>query len=70
MTTAIIMFIILVLLCIAFSFGFACLLTWAVCFIAGLFGVTLAFSWKLVLAIWIIASLISSAKTVNVKVGN
>lgn len=69
MATALIIFIIILLLCIAFSFGFACLVTWAVCFIAGLLGVTLAFSWKLVIAIWIILSVISSAKTINVKAG-
>lgn len=69
MTTAIVMLIIILLFCITFSFGFACLVTWAVCFIAGLLGVTLAFSWKLVIAIWIILSVISSAKTVNVKAG-
>ena len=62
-----IVFIILLLLCLIFSFGFACLLTWAVCFIAGLFGVTLVFSWKLVLAIWIIASVFSSVKTVRIQ---
>ena len=67
MATAIVMFIVLLLLCLLLSFGFACLLTWAICFIASLLGVTLAFSWKLVLAIWIIASLFSSAKTVRVQ---
>ena len=56
-----------ILTCIALSFGFACLVTWAICFIAGLFGITLVFSWKLVLAIWIILSLISSAKTVRIQ---
>ena len=59
--------IIAILIAIAFSFGFACLLTWAVCFVASLFGVTLVFSWKLVFAIWIICSVISSAKTINVR---
>ena len=59
--------IIAILIAVALSFGFACLLTWAACFVAGLFGVTLVFSWKLVLAIWIIASVFSSVKTVRVK---
>lgn len=59
--------IIAILIAIALSFGFACLLTWAVCFVAGLLGVTLVFSWKLVLAIWIITSVFSSVKTVRVK---
>ena len=62
--------IILLLIALSLSFGFACLVTWAVCFIAGLLGVTsLAFSWKLVIAIWIILSVISSTKTINVKAG-
>lgn len=59
--------IISILIALAISFGFAYLLTWAVCFIAGLFGVTLVFSWKLVLAIWIIASVFSSVKTVRIQ---
>lgn len=67
MATAIVMVIILLFLCLLFSFGFACLLTWAICFIASLLGITLAFSWKLVLAIWIIASLFSSVKTVRIQ---
>ena len=67
MATAIVMFIVLLFLCLLFSFGFAYLLTWAICFIASLLGVTLAFSWKLVLAIWIIASLFSSVKTVRIQ---
>lgn len=62
-------FIIILLVTIALSFGFACLLTWAVCFILGLFGVSIVFSWKLVIAIWIIASLFSSTKTVITKKG-
>ena len=67
MVMAVTMFIVLLLICLAVSFGFACLLTWAICFVAGLLGVTLAFSWKLVLAIWIIASVFGSVKTVRVK---
>lgn len=59
--------LVFILTCIALSFGFACLVTWAVCFITGLFGITLIFSWKLVLAIWIILSIISSAKTVKIQ---
>ena len=55
------------LICFAISFGFACLLTWAICFVVGLFGVTLVFSWKLVFAIWIISSVLTSVKTVRVK---
>ena len=55
------------LIVIAICFGWACLLTWAVCFIAGLLGFSLAFSWKLVLAIWIISSLFST--TINIKKG-
>lgn len=62
-------FIVILLITIALSFGFACLLTWAVCFVVGLFGVSIAFSWKLVIAIWIIASLFSSTKTVITKKG-
>jgi len=56
--TAAVIFTILIIL--ALSFGWACLLTWAICFVLSLLGVTLAFSWKLVLAIWIITSLFSS----------
>ena len=59
--------IVSILIALVISFGFACLVTWAVCFIAGLFGITLVFSWKLVFAIWIICSVISSTKTVNVR---
>lgn len=69
MTSAIVMLITLIFLTLIFSFGFACLLTWAICFIASLFGITLVFSWKLVIAIWIIASVFSSTKTVITKKG-
>ena len=62
-------FIIALLVALILSFGFACLLTWAICFVVGLFGVSIAFSWKLVIAIWIIASLFSSTKTVITKKG-
>jgi len=61
----IIIFIVL-LLALVLSFGFACLFTWAICFVAGLLGVTLVFSWKLALAIWIISSVFSSIKTIRV----
>lgn len=67
MIMAIIMFIVLFLIALALSFGFAYLLTWAFCFIIGLFGVTIAFSWKLVIAIWIISSLFSSTKVITKK---
>ena len=53
---------IVLLIVLILSFGWACLLTWAICFILGLFGVAITFSWKLVLAIWIISSLFSSFK--------
>ena len=56
----IIMFIALLLLALTLSFGFACILTWAITVICSLFGVTLVFSWKLVLAIWIISSLFTT----------
>jgi len=52
--------IILLLLALALNFGFACILTWAITVICSLFGVTLVFSWKLVLAIWIISSLFTT----------
>ena len=58
----------LILICLVLNFGWACLLTWAICFITSLFGVTLIFSWKLVFAIWIISSIFST--TVNIKKGN
>jgi hypothetical protein len=50
----------ILLIAILFSFIGACVLTWAVCFICSLFGITLAFSWKLVIAIWIIASVLTT----------
>ena len=59
------MFIVLLLIALAFNFGFACILTWAITVICSLFGVTLIFSWKLVLAIWIISSLFTTRITVN-----
>lgn len=62
MTATIIMLILFLLL---LNFGWACLLTWAICFVVGLFGVTLAFSWKLVFAIWIICSIFST--TIRVR---
>lgn len=49
-----------ILIVLFFDFIGACILTWAICFICGLFGITLAFSWKLVIAIWIIASLLTT----------
>lgn len=60
---AIILGIILIIL--FFDFIGACILTWAICFICGLFGITLAFSWKLVIAIWIIASLLTTRVRVS-----
>ena len=69
MSMAIIMFIVLILICLALSFGFACLFTWAFCFIAGLFGVVISFSWKLVLAIWIILGIFNSITTIKVQKG-
>ena len=69
MGMAIAMLIVLLLVCFLVSFGVAIVLTWAICFIASLLGLTLAFSWKLVLAIWIIAGVLSSAKTIYVKKG-
>ena len=50
----------IILFVIAIAFGWACLLTWAFCFILSLFGITIVFSWKLVLAIWIISSIFST----------
>lgn len=47
------------------SFGWACVITWAICFVAELLGFTLAFSWKLVIAIWIISSIFSTRITVQ-----
>ena len=52
--------IILLLLALILNFGFACLLTWAITVLCSLFGITLAFSWKLVLAIWIISSIFTT----------
>ena len=55
--------ILLMILCIllgfGLAFGWACLVTWALCFVLGLFGITLAFSWKLVVAVWIIFCIFS-----------
>ena len=50
----------ILLIILFFDFIGACILTWAICFICSLFGITLAFSWKLVIAIWIIASLLTT----------
>lgn len=56
--------ILLMILCIliifALEFGWACLVTWALCFVFGLLGATLTFSWPLVFAVWIISCAISS----------
>ena len=57
--------LIAILIAIAISFGWACLLTWAICFVVGLLGFTLVWSWKLVLAIWIISSIFSTRVTVK-----
>jgi hypothetical protein len=62
MTAAVILLFILLL---TMAFGWACLVTWAICFVAGLLGFSLAFSWKLVLAIWIISSIFSTRITVK-----
>lgn len=51
-----------VVFALIFSVIWACALTWAFCFIVGLFGVTIGFSWKLALAIWIISGLFASIK--------
>lgn len=56
----VLLFLAAVALVVGISFGTACLVTWAVCFIAGLFGVTIIFSWKLVVAVWIIIGVLSS----------
>ena len=56
----VLLFLVAVALVIGISFATACLVTWAVCFIAGLFGVTIIFSWKLVMAVWIIIGVLSS----------
>ena len=56
----------IILIMLFFDFIGAYILTWAICFICGLFGIALAFSWKLVIAIWIIASVL----TTRVKVSN
>ena len=55
----------IIIFILAISFGVACLATWAICFIAGLFGMTLVFSWKLALAIWIVMSLLNTKITIN-----
>ena len=55
----------IILIALFFNFIGACILTWAICFVAGLFGVTLAFSWKLVIAIWIIASVLTTRVKVS-----
>lgn len=49
-----------ILLALIISFIWACIVTWAICFVAGLLGFTLVFSWKLVVAIWIISSIFST----------
>ena len=51
--------IIAFLLVILLSFIEACIFTWAICFILSLFGIILAFSWKLVIAIWIILAILN-----------
>lgn len=50
----------ILLIAILFNFIGACVLTWAICFICGLFGIALTFSWKLVIAVWIISSLLTT----------
>lgn len=58
---AVLLFLAAVTLVVGISFVTACLVTWAVCFIAGLFGVTtLVFSWKLAMAVWIILGVLIS----------
>ena len=61
------LFIVFILFMLALAFGWACLLTWAICFVCSLFGITLAFSWKLVFAIWIISSIFSTRITYKNK---
>ena len=65
----IVLIIALLLFVLAVSFGIACLATWAFCFIAGVFGVVVSFSWKLVLAIWIIINIFNSITTIKVQKG-
>ena len=65
----IVIVIAILLFVLVISFGVACLATWAFCFIAGLFGVVISFSWKLVLAIWIILGIFNSITTIKVQKG-
>ena len=68
---AVLLFLAAVALVVGISFVTACLVTWAVCFIAGLFGVTtLVFSWKLVMAIWIIIGVFTRIFTIHTKSGD
>lgn len=55
----------IILLALAIAFGWACLLTWAICFVVGLFGISITFSWKLVIAIWLISSIFTTRVSVK-----
>ena len=60
----------IIILILALSFGLVCAFTWALCFVLGLFSITLLFSWKLVFAIWIIMIILQNifSKNNNVKI--
>lgn len=47
-------------LVIVFNFGMACLATWAVVTIAGIFGCIIEWNWLLVFAIWVVIVIIST----------
>lgn len=67
----VLLFLAAVALVVGISFAMACLATWAVCFIAGLFGVTtIVFSWKLAMAVWIILGVLISIFKSCVSSGN
>ena len=68
---AVLLFLVALVLVVGISFGTACLVTWAICFIAGLFGVTaIVFSWKLVMAVWIILGVLMRIFTIHTNSGD
>lgn len=57
--------ILVLLLVLILSFIEAYIFTWAICFILGLCGIALAFSWKLVIVIWVILAILNGIFKAN-----
>lgn len=52
--------LIILLIMGVFSFLVTALGVWLICFVLGVFGIVVLFSWKLVLIVWVVAMLIKA----------